>query len=150
MNTIEYGSKSKLIGQFYGGKNLIQQFSTQLNTYLDSIQLFFYIYPNIQRDYSINVMIIDKEQNLYFSKKIWLGDVQKSGFYKILANVQLQMYQEYYLCIDSFQQGNNLNYVGLYIGYRKKFMNFFIDNKFSVGQLYCNFNYKDENKKQRS
>lgn len=143
MNTIIYGSKDKLIGQFYSDKSIIQQFSAQLNNYLQSIQPYIHIYDNVSRDYVIKFIIIDKDQNLLFAKDLYLGDIEKSGFYKIKTNIDLQVNQQYYLCIDSYQSGNNLNYAGFYIGYRKKLMNFFINNNFSLGQLYCKFNFNN-------
>ena len=141
MNTIIYGSKQKLLSQFYSDKSIIQQFSTQWNTFLDSIEIYLNISQNVNRDYNVKFIIIDSEQNLLFTKNVYMGDVFESGFYKIKTSLQLQMHKEYYLCIDSYQQGNNLNYVGFYIGYRKKMLNFFINNNFSIGQLYCKFNY---------
>lgn len=141
MNTIVYGNKEKLIGQFYSDKSIIQQFSSQFNNYLQSIQPYIHIYDKINRDYTVRFIIIDKNQNLLFTKDLYLGDVYGSGFYKIKTNIELEVNQQYYLCIDSYQNGNNLNYVGFYIGYRKKLMNFFINNNFSLGELYCKFNF---------
>lgn len=141
MNTIVYGNKEKLIGQFYFDKSIIQQFSSQFNNYLQSIQPYIHIYDNINRDYTVRFIIIDKNQNLLFTKDLYLGDVYCSGFYKIKTNIELEVNQQYYLCIDSYQNGNNFNYVGFYIGYRKKLMNFFINNNFSLGELYCKFNF---------
>lgn len=141
MNTIVYGNKEKLIGQFYSDKSIIQQFSSQFNNYLQSIQPYIHIYDKINRDYTVRFIIIDKNQNLLFTKDLYLGDVYSSGFYKIKTNIELEVNQQYYLCIDSYQNGNNFNYVGFYIGYRKKLMNFFINNNFSLGELYCKFNF---------
>lgn len=142
MNTIVYGSKQKLLGQFHSDKSIIQQFSAELNTCLQSVQPYIHIYDNVNRDYVIRIIIIDKNENLLFTKQLYLGDVCQSGFYKINTNIKLQVNQQYYLCIDSYESGNSLNYVGFYIGYRRKLMNFFINNNFSLGQLYCKFNFK--------
>lgn len=142
MNVISYGGKNKLLGQFFGDKSVIQQFSTQFNNFLQSVQIYFHVYNNKNRDYYINVLIIDSQENVYFTKKLYLGELQKSGFFRINTNLELNMNQQYYLCIDSYGQGNLNNCVGVYMGYRKKFKNFFINNNFSIGQLYCNFNFR--------
>lgn len=143
MNTVVYGQKKKLIGQFYSDKSIIQQFTPKLNNYLQSIQPYIHIYENKNRDYSLKFIIIDKNQNLLFATELYCGDVFQSGFYKIKTNLYLDVNQQYYLCIDSYQKGDNHNYVGFYIGYRKKLMNFFINNNFSLGQLYCKFNFQE-------
>lgn len=143
MNTIIYGSKQKLISQFHSDKSIIQQFSTLNNNFLLSVEIYFQIFKNIKRDYTLKCIIIDKNQNLLFAKDLYLGDVYESGFFKINTNINLQRNNQYYLCIDSYQSGNSLNYIGLYIGYRKRLMNFFINNNFSLGQLYCKFNLQD-------
>ena len=139
---MQYGSNSKILPPFYGDKSIIQQFSTEYNKYLDNIELFINVFPNINRDYTIKVIIIDQQENIYFTKDVYMGDVQKTGYFKISTKIDVLRNKLYYLCLDSYQQGSQNNYICFSIGYRKRMMNLFLNNKFSVGQLCCNFNFK--------
>lgn len=142
MNVVSYGSNSRILPPFYGDRSIIQQFDTQFNKYLDSVSLYITVFPNISRDYFIKLIIIDGDQNICFTKDVYMGDVQKTGYFKIDIKIELLRNKLYYLCLDSLEQGNQKNYICLSIGYRKKMMNLFLNNKFSVGQLCCNFNFK--------
>lgn len=140
-NIIQYGQKLKKTVPFFGDLNIIQQFSIGKYQFLQKLYLYIAL-NNCNHDYKIKTIIVDQEQNLYFTKQIYLGDVFTSDFYQITVNTKLQSDKNYFLCLDSYGNGDLNNNVSFYLGYRKHMMNFFFNNQFSLGQLYFKMNVK--------
>lgn len=135
-NIIQYGKKLKKTAPFFGDSSIIQQFSLQGNNILQKISIYVELNDKCNHDYYSKIIIVDQQQNLYFTKQFYFGDVYQSNFYDIVTNLKLDNKKNYFLCIDSYGSGSQNNNVSFFVGYRKKMMNFFINNKFSVGQLY--------------
>lgn len=136
---IQYGDKQKLLNPFYGDSSIIQQFNIGNYVFLQSLSLFIH-FNNCNHNYAIQMVIVDQQQNLYFNKQLNLVDVKNNDdFFEIPINIKLVKNNRYFLCLDSYGNGNINNNISFYVGYRKKMMNFFINNKFSLGQLYCKF-----------
>lgn len=134
-NYIQYGDLVKATQPFFGDSSIIQQFSLQNYNILSSILLYVGLNKKCSHDLSIQIIIVDEEQNVYFTKQFCLSDVFSDGYYEIPINISLNNDKNYFLCIDSYGRGDVNNNVCFYLGYRKKMMNFFLNNKFSLGQL---------------
>lgn len=134
-NYIQYGGLSKATQPFYGDNSIIQQFSLQGYSFLSSVLLYIGLNKNSNHDFPIQILIVDEQENIYCKKQFSLQNVFSNDYYEIPMNVKLDNSKNYFLCIDSYGHGDVNNNVCFYLGYRKKMMNFFLNNKFSLGQL---------------
>ena len=132
---IEYGDRKKILSPFFGQYSIIQQFSMDNKKMLQKI--FLYIHLNEKKEHSLVVKLIitDQQENIYVVKQIDMSNILTSDYLQIPIGIKLDPQKNYFLCLDSYGQGDTNNNISFCVGYRKKMMNFFINNKFSLGQL---------------